>query len=288
MQYRDPRAAEARRLRTEEGMSSKEIQERLGVEKNKLQYWLAGLPTSQGLRPQARDDLKARARALRYQGKTYDEIVEALGVSQSSVSLWVRDIPVAEPEVHPSWTEKARQRRAEGLAEKHAKQREDRLEMQEVMREVLGPFDKRDILLAGAVAYWCEGSKVKPWRPNSVNVTFINSDPSLVRLFLEFLEEVPVKHGGPSFRLHIHENGDEQAAKEYWSQELGISPDAFLATIWKRHNPKTIRKNTGEGYYGCVVIRPRRSTELYWFIENLAKATLGAMSDARSDRKTVT
>lgn len=288
MQYRDPRAAEARRLRIEEGLSSKEIRERLDVEKNQLQYWLAGLPTSEGLRPQARDDLKAKARELRAEGKTYDEIVEALGVSQSSVSLWVRDIPVEAPEVHRGWTTIARQRRAETYAKKHAQQRDARLERQAFIHEALGPFDVRDILISGAVAYWCEGAKVKPWRPQSVDVNFINSDPNLVRLFLRFLDAVPVAHGGASFRIHLHENGAEERAKEYWCRELGIGGDDFLPTVWKRHNPKTIRKNTGDGYHGCIVVRPRKCTDLYWFIEDLAKSTIGAMSDARTDWGTVT
>lgn len=288
MRYQDPRAAEARRLRIEEGMSSKEIRARLGVEKTKLQYWLAGLPTSEGLRPQARDDLKAKARELRSEGKTYGEIVAALGVSQSSVSLWVRDIPVEEPEVPRGWTETARQRRAENLADKHARQRDERLERQEVMRQALGPFDDRDILVNGAIAYWCEGRKVKPWRPNDVNVTFINSDPNLIRLFLRFLEVVPVEHGGPSFRLHIHVSADEERAKDFWCKEVGMSRDAFLPTTWKRHNPTTIRKNTGDTYNGCLVVGARRSTRLYWYIENLAKAAMKGMSDAGIDRGTVT
>lgn len=276
MQYRDPRAAEARRLRTEEGMSSNEIQQRLGVGKNKLQYWLAGLPTSQGLRPQARDDLKARARALRYQGKTYDEIVEALGVSQSSVSLWVRDIPVAQPEVHRSWTDEARRRRAETYAEKRANQQAERLKTQQDMRRELVPVDEKQVLISGAIAYWCEGTKVKPWRPG-VEVTFTNTDPDLLRLFLRFLELVPVPHGGPRFRLDIHENGDEARAKEFWRRELGISHGDFVPTLWKKHNPKTVRKNISDDYHGCLAIRVRKATKLYWYIENLAKAALGVM-----------
>ena len=44
----------------------------------------------------------------------------------------------------------------------------------------------REILIAGAIAYWCEGCKNKPHRP-SEQVAFINSDPQLIRFFLRFL-----------------------------------------------------------------------------------------------------
>lgn len=44
-------------------------------------------------RPNAKDDVRARARELRQQGCDYEQIAAELGVSKSSVSLWVRDMP---------------------------------------------------------------------------------------------------------------------------------------------------------------------------------------------------
>src|ERR1700689_2769665 len=44
-------------------------------------------------RPNAKDELRAKARELRDTGMDYEEIAGALGVSKSSVSLWVRDMP---------------------------------------------------------------------------------------------------------------------------------------------------------------------------------------------------
>jgi hypothetical protein len=40
----------------------------------------------------------------------------------------------------------------------------------------------------------------------------------------------------------------------------------------KRHNPETVRKNTGEGYYGCLNIRVRRSGDFYRKIEGWMSA----------------
>jgi hypothetical protein len=45
----------------------------------------------------------------------------------------------------------------------------------------------REILIAGAIAYWCEGAKAKPHRQHC-SVVFINSDPGLIGLFLRFLD----------------------------------------------------------------------------------------------------
>jgi hypothetical protein len=52
----------------------------------------------------------------------------------------------------------------------------------------VGGLSDREVILLGAVAYWCEGAKAKPWEPNRCRVAFINSDPVLVLLFLRFIE----------------------------------------------------------------------------------------------------
>ncbi|GLZ76594.1 hypothetical protein Afil01_14010 [Actinorhabdospora filicis] len=272
--FQDPRAAEARRLRVEEGMSSAEIRERLGVEKNQLQYWLAGLPGNKpNLRPNAKDHLRDEARRLRAEGSTYDEIAEALKVSKSSVSLWVRDIPV-QRERTSSWSAEARAKRDEG----HRRRREQKVASQEERRlraaGEVARHAREAMQLIGAIAYWCEGVKWKPWNSGPPRVRFINSDPGLLRLFQEFVRAAPVPHGGMSYRLSIHESGDEAAAHAYWAEQLGIEPGEFLPTTWKRHNPKTVRKNVGEGYFGCVTIAVYDSLKLYWHIDALASATM--------------
>src|SRR5262245_4696814 len=80
------------------GKSRREIKEILGVGSNAtLNDLLAGEPPPEWTRrPNAKDDLHARARLLREQGCDYNQIAAELGVSKSSVSLWVRDIPRPE------------------------------------------------------------------------------------------------------------------------------------------------------------------------------------------------
>src|ERR1700761_9145574 len=77
------------------GKSVREIRDALGpVGKRTLSAALKDTPPAEWtLRPNAKDDLRDQARALRTQGLSYNEIVTRLGVSKSSVSLWVRDIP---------------------------------------------------------------------------------------------------------------------------------------------------------------------------------------------------
>jgi len=45
----------------------------------------------------------------------------------------------------------------------------------------VGELTDREILIAGALAYWCEGSKTKSYRRSSDRVMFFNSDPTTPR-----------------------------------------------------------------------------------------------------------
>jgi orotate phosphoribosyltransferase-like protein len=78
-----------------QGKSRREIKDILRIGSNQtLNDVLRGEPPLLWTRrPNAKDDLHAKARQLREQGLAYHEIATALGVSKSSVSLWVRDLP---------------------------------------------------------------------------------------------------------------------------------------------------------------------------------------------------
>jgi hypothetical protein len=95
------------------GKSRREIKDLLAITSNwTLDEALRGEPPQPWTRrPNAKDDLRAKARELRKQGLDYEEIVAELGVSKSSVSLWVRDLP-RPPRLS---YEECRKRAAEGL-----------------------------------------------------------------------------------------------------------------------------------------------------------------------------
>jgi transcriptional regulator with XRE-family HTH domain len=207
-----------------------------------------------------------RARELREQGLDYEDIAGALGVSKSSVSLWVRDMPRPERLSY----EESRKRSAEGARRYWAAERECREARREVTRAAaaaeIASVSSREILIAGAIAYWCEGTKRKPHNP-SERVIFINSDPVLIRFFLRFLGEAGVDPARLRFRVHIHETADVSAAEEFWLEVTGAEPAQFQRTTLKRHNPRTVRKNVGADYHGCLRLEVKQSADLYRRIE---------------------
>ncbi len=222
-------------------------------------------------RPKAKDELRASARELRGQGLDYEEIAAALGVAKSSVSLWVRDLPTP---TRLSYAD-CRKRSAEGSRRYWAVERPAREARHAAAREVaaaeIGELTDREILIAGAIAYWCEGSKSKPHRPDA-RVIFTNSDPALIQFYLRFLDVTGTPRTDLAFRVFIHESADVESAERFWLEVTGASPGQFRTPALKRHNPKTVRKNVGENYHGCLRIDVYRSAGLYRKIEGWAAA----------------
>jgi transcriptional regulator with XRE-family HTH domain len=144
-----------------EGKSLRQIKQILGPMSNvTLHDALRGVPPPDWTRrPNAKDELRAKARELRAQGLDYEEIAAALGVAKGSVSLWVRDLP--RP-ARLSYAE-CRKRSAEGAqryweAERPVREAHRAAERAAAAAQIGGLTD-RELLIAGAIAYWCEGSK---------------------------------------------------------------------------------------------------------------------------------
>jgi hypothetical protein len=137
----------------------------------------------------------------------------------------------------------------------------------------IGSLSDREILIAGAVAYWCEGSKNKPYRRID-RVSFVNSDPALITFFLRFLEVARVAPEQLIFRVYVHESADPAAAERFWREVTRAQAGQFRRPTLKHHNPRTVRKNVGVDYHGCLRIDVRRSTNLYRKIEGWAAAAM--------------
>ncbi len=274
-------AGEARRLRIEEHLSVAQIQRRLGVSKHVLTDWLRGIPAPEWTRrPNAKDDLRDRAIQLRGTGFSVNDIALELGVARSTAWLWVKHLPL-DPD-----SERAKAKRAhaklmtDALWQQHRTQRDaQRAAGNAAAAAEVGALSRRDMLLLGAVAYWCEGTKTKPWRPNECRVVFVNSDLTLLALFIAFLESQGISRRDVDYRVSIHESADVAAATAWWANRLGLQVAWFQRATLKRHNPRTTRYKTGQDYHGCLTINVPRSRELYWRIEGIMAGIAEAFAE---------
>lgn len=142
-----------------EGLSRRRIRDRLAVHNNEILNRLpeGEAPPEWTKRPNAKDDLRARARELRLQGMTYDRIQLELGCSKSSISLWVRDLPKPERTHRPTGTDMVRAQ--QGRAEAHARRKTGYEETRQSAREEIGTLTDRELFLLGVGLYWAEGAR---------------------------------------------------------------------------------------------------------------------------------
>ncbi|CAL9505892.1 hypothetical protein SUDANB6_03545 [Streptomyces sp. enrichment culture] len=247
------------------GLSRRQIRDRLHVGNNDVLNRLPeGEPPPEWTkRPNAKDALRERARELRLQGWTYDRIEAELGCSRSSVSLWVRDLPKPERKRSP---EEAATIARRGWEAKLRIREEERQRTKEAAKQAVGELSSRELFLLGVGLYWAEGGKDKPYDRRE-NVTFVNSDPGMIRVFLAWLNLLGVERERLRFTVMIHESADVAGAERYWADLVGADRAAFNKTTLKKHNPKTVRKNVGDSYRGCLVIKVLKGAELYRRIE---------------------
>lgn len=217
--------------------------------------------------------LRQEAIRLRQAGCPVPEIARRVGVARSTAYLWVRHLPLDRD------TEEARARRrahskvmTDALWADHRAAR-DAARAETVAKAAVwvGALRHRELVLVGAAMYWAEGTKAKPWRPHDCRVRFVNSDPMLITLFLRFLEEMGVRRETLRYRVAIHEDADARAALAWWAEVVGVPPECFQPTSLKRHRSTTTRRNTGEGYRGCLSVEVPRPRNLYWRIEGIMK-----------------
>ncbi|WP_330339516.1 helix-turn-helix domain-containing protein [Streptomyces sp. NBC_00557] len=243
------------------GYSLRRIRDELKIFNNDiLNQLVKGEPPPEWTkRPNAKDDLRAKARDLRLQGWTYDQIEAELGCSRSSVSLWVRDLPKPEPRYTP---EEQRALMREGLARRRAAERDKREETKMAALREISELTDRELFMVGIALYWAEGSKSKPYDRRE-RAIFVNSDPGVIKTYLAWLDLLGVDRERLTFRLLIHESADVDRAHSFWAAVADIDTSVFAKPTLKRHNPKTVRKNTGDDYHGCMVIGVARSAHLY-------------------------
>ncbi|WP_216843524.1 hypothetical protein [Phytoactinopolyspora alkaliphila] len=200
-----------------------------------------------------------RALELRRAGQSVPEIAEELGLARSTAWLITKEVAWEPTPDRMAQAKRAARMRWDRYKARQSEQRERILN--EMVGEV-GELSERELQLIGAVMYWAEGSKRKPWNLTET-LDFINSDPDVIRLHLAWLRMMGVSDDRLRFRVHIHESADVPAAEQHWADVVGVPFDGFARTTLKRHNPRTVRKNIGEAYRGCLIIRVSKSSREY-------------------------
>ena len=277
MNDRERRIARARLLRRQ-GKTYNEIRDVVGgVDDKTLREWCRGIPRPPETRRSCpKTELRRRCRELRRQGLTYSEIAEATGASAGSISPWVRDVRIQS-------RERGERRRLEALRESARTRNRSAQRRREFASAYaassIGPLSDRELFLLGVGLYWAEGSKSKDYDVRE-HVVFVNSDATMVQVFMAWLSLVGISIAQCRFRVAIHETANIGAAESFWADLIGVPRDDLSRTTVKRHRPLTNRLNQGETYRGCLVISVLKSAPLYRAIDGWWKGLHGQVSQS--------
>ncbi|MEJ0053467.1 MAG: hypothetical protein WDN10_01935 [bacterium] len=181
-----------------------------------------------------------RAVRLRIAGKSYNEIRKEVPVAKSTLSLWLRDLVLSDK---ANARLKARVRlgvtdaflKRNKMQTVHAERRARNAAREG--RTVVPKFSKANLLFAGALLYWAEGYKrlkvVDGKARMCHTISFVNSDPEMIRVFLRFLREVmeiPVEKIRLVMRLYPHIN--EAEALRYWASITRLPKERFFKSSY--------------------------------------------------------
>jgi hypothetical protein len=211
-----------------------------------------------------KDEERERAVLLRKQGKTYNEILEEVSVAKSTLSVWLRGVGLSKAQKQII-TKKKRAAQKRGGARKREIRLQDTIGIERLCKKDIASLSERELLLIGVVLYWAEGTKQNGGRV-SLSVEFANSDPHMVRLFVTWLLRCcGVSQDDIELRLHLHISHRDKEAEiqRFWAKQTRLPETQFTKTLFKRHNPKTVRHKTGDSYIGLVSVRVKRSTRLH-------------------------
>lgn len=172
----------------------------------------------------------SRARKLRKQGFSLAAIGKKLSISENAIRGWCYDLPSN----HKAFLDAQRSRnKIKGSSI-------------EIIDSV--DFGRNSAKIYASLLYWGEGTKY----PQSNCVSFSNSDPKMVKLFVYLLRNgFDVDESKFKIHLQLHTTQNKNTLFDYWSKLLKIPARNF----WKPTVTKPTDKMKRRNYFGTCTVR---------------------------------
>jgi hypothetical protein len=134
------------------------------------------------------------------------------------------------------------------------------LRIRKEAQKTINKITSRELLLIGAALYWAEGYK----RPVVVNgrektshlISFSNSDPVMIRLFMELLRktlQIPDHRIKANIRLYEHMNAKEIIG--FWQKQTELPWENFQKTSYGINKSSLGKRPYNRLKYGTIQIR---------------------------------
>ena len=189
-----------------------------------------------------------KALELRTQGMSYSQIRDILGVSKSTLSPWLKDYPLSKERIGE--LRDHNEKRIERFRQTMQKKRNDRVEgVYTVQKKKLLPLSKRELLIAGLMLYWGEGTK-----SGTSALLLANTDPAMIKFFMRWIDKsFGISKNMLRIRLHLYKDMLVKDQLRYWSRELKIPTSQFSSPYIKKTTSVRINHKGGFGHGTCNI-----------------------------------
>lgn len=185
---------------------------------------------------------------LRRLGLSYGEIMDLIPVKKSTLATWCREVKLSD-EQYQAIQERTGSR--EGIPrDTNRKRREEIGRIRNHARRHVSRLMEDPLWVAGTVLYWAEGFKTQS------SLGMANADPAALRLFMAWTRLYHNQNAEFRARLNIHADNNEQWARSWWAEALGLKMTDFTKSFVKPDGTGHRKNHLPQGV--CAV-RLRRS-----------------------------
>ncbi len=170
-------------------------------------------------------DTKRIAIDLRKKGYSYSEIRDFISIPKSTLGLWLKGLKLS-----PLQAERVRQKRILGSRRGAEKKRQKTFEVitkiQTDSEKELTTISKRELWLMGLLLYWKHKNKSDMQK----GVSFMSSDPLLIRFFVMWLKQIgKLSDDDFLFDIFLFEKTEDarQNSISHWASILQTTKDKF-------------------------------------------------------------
>ncbi len=194
---------------------------------------------------------------FRLKGWSYSQIREKLGVSKSTLSGWLSEYPLSNERIRQ--LRDINPQRIERCRNTKAKKKQARLdEVYKKAKKDIGRLNTREIFLAGLFLYWGEGYKAA-----ATTTGIANTDPSMLRLFIKWLNVMDVPLEKIKVRIHLYSDMDKNATINFWKKELILPHSCFGPAYVKKSKLLGLTYKNGFGHGTCNILIYNRDLNEY-------------------------
>ncbi len=132
---------------------------------------------------------KAIATGLRKKGMSYGEIQKELSIPKSTLSLWLKKIPLTVSQ-RKKLSEHRSKIARDNIEGRIAKTAQDHAKIFIEAARSVKNISSRELWLMGVILFWKSGALPQSQKELNKGVSFMSSDPYLIKLFLRWMQEI--------------------------------------------------------------------------------------------------